>query len=351
MSKVNQSETGSFNTFLPEGCKLCQIGAKMVLFVTGICPRDCFYCPVSMERRIEVAYANERLVNSDQDILEEARQMDALGTGITGGEPLLRLGDVLHYIRLLKSEFGKEHHIHLYTSLAPDRETIAMLAEAGLDEIRFHPPVDLWSNIEESNYPRSIEYAKDHGIKVGIEVPAIEGIENIAHLSRNIDCFLNLNELEFSDSNVEGMKLRGFVLESDISNAVEGSQELARKIIPLAGKMHFCSSTYKDAVQLRERLIRIAQNTARDFDDITEDGTIIYGKIICEDKSSMQSIIECFLEQGVPDEMMETMVSGIETAWWILEDLAELIRQNTDEMFIMERYPFEKGLIVEKMPV
>lgn len=351
MSELNQSETGSFNTFLPEGCKLCQIGAKMVLFVTGICPRDCFYCPVSFERRTEVVYANERLVNSDQDIIDEARQMDALGTGITGGEPLLKLKDVLHYIRLLKSEFGKEHHIHLYTSIGPERETIVMLAEAGLDEIRFHPPADIWSKIEESNYARSIGYAKDLGLQVGIEVPAIDGIEKLADFTRKSECFLNLNELEFSDSNAEEMKQQGFMLESDISNAVAGSQEIARKIIPIAGKMHFCSSTYKDAVQLRERLIRIARNTARDFDDITEDGTIVYGEVVCKDKSSIQKVIECLLEQEVPEEMIDTTACGIETAWWILEDLAELIRENTDEMFIVERYPFEKGLIVEKMPV
>ncbi|TGC08493.1 radical SAM protein [Methanolobus halotolerans] len=351
MSEVSQSEIGSFNTFLSEGCKLCQKGAKMVLFVTGICPRNCFYCPVSHEKRTEVVYANERLVNSDQDIIKEARQMDALGTGITGGEPLLRPEDILHYIKLLKDEFGKEHHIHLYTSLTPDRETVGRLAEAGLDEIRFHPPADIWTNIKKSRYARSIEYAKDYALQVGVEVPAIEGIDKIAEFTRSVDCFLNLNELEFSDSNAEDMKLRGFVLENDISNAVAGSQELARKIIPVAGKMHFCSSVYKDAIQLRERLIRIARNTARDFDDITDDGTIIYGKIICENDISMQKIIECLREHEVPDDMMKSTPGGIETAWWILEDLAELVRQNAGEIFIVERYPFEKGLIVEKIPV
>ncbi|WP_406658086.1 radical SAM protein [Methanolobus sp. ZRKC2] len=351
MSELSQSETGSFNTFLSEGCKLCQLGAKMVLFVTGICPRNCFYCPVSHERRNEVVYANERLINSDRDIIEEARQMDALGTGITGGEPLLKLKEVLHYIRVLKSEFGKDHHIHLYTSLAPERDVIVRLADAGLNEIRFHPPADLWDSIEESNYSMSIECAKENGLQVGIEIPAIEGVEKIADFTRKMDCFLNLNELEFSDSNAEDMKLHGFTLQNDISNAVEGSRELARTIVPVASKMHFCSSTYKDAVQLRKRLIRIAQNTARDFDEITEDGTIIYGQVICKDERTMQKVIDCFLEQGIPDELVKITESGIETAWWVLEDLAELLRQKTDEMYIIERYPFEKGLIVEKMPV
>ncbi len=323
----------------------------MVLFVTGICPRDCFYCPVSIERRNEVLYANERPVSSDRDIIEEARQMDALGTGITGGEPLLRLENVLHYIELLKSEFGKEHHIHLYTSLAPEKETIEKLAEAGLDEIRFHPPVDMWGEIRKSKYSRSIAHSKEQGLDVGIEIPAIDGIEKVAEFAKECDCFLNLNELEFSDSNAEKMKNKGFVLESDLSNAVDGSREIANRIVPIAGKTHFCSSTYKDAVQLRERLIRIARNVARDFDEITDDGTIIYGEITCLNDSCRENVRQYFMEEEVPEDMSEITESGLQTAWWILEELADMIRENTDEMFIVERYPFEKGLIVEKIPV
>ncbi|MDP2216920.1 MAG: radical SAM protein [Methanolobus sp.] len=353
MSNLNQTESGSFHTYLSEGCKLCQQGAKMVLFITGVCPRDCFYCPVSVERKKDATYANERSVSCDQDVLEEARLMDALGTGITGGEPLLVPERVLHYMRLLKSEFGKGHHIHLYTSLAPDEDTMSRLAEAGLDEIRFHPPVAMWSVLDTSPYARSIRFARKCNIMAGIEIPAIEGIDKVALFAREMDCFLNMNELEFSDSNARDMKLKGFVLEGDISNAVAGSMELTRRIFSEdnTGKVHFCSSTYKDAVQLRERLLRVARNTARAFDDTTEDGTVVYGQIICKDAMAAQKVTELLIEQEIPPEMVETNEVSVETAWWILEDVAEMVREITNNMSIVERYPFENGLVVERIPL
>jgi hypothetical protein len=279
--------------------------------------------------------------------------MDALGTGITGGEPLLVPERVLHYIRLLKSEFGKGHHIHLYTSLAPDEDTVSKLAEAGLDEIRFHPPVATWSVLDTSPYARSISFARKCNITAGIEIPAIEGIDKVALFAREMDCFLNMNELEFSDSNARDMKLKGFVLEGDISNAVAGSMELTRYIFSEdnTGKVHFCSSTYKDAVQLRERLLRVARNTARAFDDTTEDGTVVYGQIICKDAMAAQKVAELLIEQEIPPEMVETNELSVETAWWILEDIAEMVREFTNNLSIVERYPFENGLVVERIPL
>jgi pyruvate formate-lyase activating enzyme-like uncharacterized protein len=308
---------------------------------------------VSEERRKDLTYANEKLVNSDTDVLEEARRMNALGTGITGGEPLIRLEKVIHYIKLLKSEFGINHHIHLYTSIAPDEETIHMLESAGLDEIRFHPPVDIWSELENSNYPQSIKAAKASKILTGIEIPSIEGAEKVVDLARELDCFINLNELEFSDSNAEKMKDMGYRLETEISNAVEGSIDVSKDINETDSniKMHFCSSTYKDAVQLRERLIRIAENTARVFDEITDEGTIVYGHIICDDEQSAMELARTVLEQGIEKEAIQIIDCSIETSWGILEQIADDIRDFTKEMFIIERYPFEHGLIVEKIPI
>ncbi|MFQ6055458.1 MAG: radical SAM protein, partial [Methanosarcinales archaeon] len=266
--KITLDFTGSFYTYLSSGCKICQLGAKMVLFVTGLCNKNCFYCPISTEKKNkDVVFANEVRVKSDQDIIKEARSMDALGTGITGGEPLLKLNRVLHYINLLKSEFGEKHHIHLYTAIAPNKNTLELLSKYGLDEIRFNPPIELWNNINNSKFKKSIQIAKQLIPEVGIEIPSIHPIPEIIKLITQMDIFLNLNELEYSDTNFLQLKNKGFKLKNEVSNAVSGSDDIAKEIIntyPLNFKpyplIHFCSSRYKDAVQLRERLKRKAKN-------------------------------------------------------------------------------------------
>ncbi len=323
----------------------------MVLFVTGICPKDCFYCPVSEERRADETYANERKVLSDIDVLDEARQMDAMGTGITGGEPLLKPEKVLHYISLLKNEFGPEHHIHMYTSMTPDAELMEKLSKAGLDEIRFHPPVKLWDKLDDTSYADSIVLAKKLEIEAGIEIPSIEGADKVAFFANKNECFLNLNELEFSDTNADAMKSKGYTLRDDLSNAVKGSEEYATEISSNYENIHFCSSSYKDAVQLRKRLIRIAENTARPFDEISEDGTIFYGQIECIESVDREFVTEELSQMEVPPEMIEIGGNCIDIAWWILEDIAESIRDTKRKLYIIERYPFKEGLIVEKIPL
>jgi len=358
MEIITEDETGSFYNYLPEGCQFCQQGAKLVLFVTGLCPKSCFYCPLSDERRgKDLVFANERPVINDADLLEEAKLMDALGAGITGGEPLLKIDRVLHYISLLKSSFGKEHHIHLYTAMAPDRETLEKLAKAGLDEIRFHPPQEIWDKLEQSPYSKAVQNAKDLEILAGIEIPALEGAEKVAVFAEKEGIFLNLNELEFSENNAEALLGRGFVLESDTSNAVAGSLEHAKAALSTCKKAHFCSSSYKDAVQLRKRLQRIAKNTGREFDEVTEDGTLMYGVIEGEDRMAREMVEKLLQELEVPKELFETKENSIEIAWWVLEELNEDIKEKLEackaraRLFVIERYPLEDGMVVELIPL
>ncbi len=344
-----ETESGSFYNYLSSGCKFCRDGAKMVLFVTGLCHRDCFYCPVSEEKQQnDVTFANERPIFSHEDILCEAHSMQALGTGITGGEPLLVLERVLGHIKLLKDEFGPEHHIHLYTASTPSREILEQLHSTGLDEIRFHPDIDTWDRLDCSNLATSIEEAKTVGLDVGIEIPSLPGAQQVADFALKHSIFLNLNELEFSQTNSQAMNQHGFSTLNDEGCAVAGSREKAEGIIEQCAGLHtnFCSSGFKDRVQLRKRLLRTAQTTAREFDEVTPDGTLLFGVL----EGEVESIIGLLEQLDVPGNLYECTRVRVELGWWVLEDIADEI-DSAFSAWYEECYPTYGRMVVEKTPL
>ncbi len=144
---MNEKDFGSNYSYISNGCKYCKIGSKMVLFITGLCYQNCFYCPIGIHKKNkDIIYANEYQITNKQETLDVSLEMNALGVGITGGEPLLKFNRVIDYINYYKKEFGKSYHIHLYTSTAPSLVQLKKLAKHGLDEIRLHPPYYLWKH-------------------------------------------------------------------------------------------------------------------------------------------------------------------------------------------------------------
>ncbi len=323
---------------LSPGCVLCHLGAKMVLFVTGRCRRTCWYCPLSRERKgRDVVFANERQVSSPSEAIEVAESMSALGTGVTGGEPLIELDRVVEYCRSLKEHFGPDHQIHLYTGLAPDEITLRRL-QGLVDEIRLHPPHEVWPCILETDFARSAVLARERGFLIGIEVPALPGIEDLAAALPLLD-FLNINELEWGETCANAMRDRGLELEDGVHNAVKGARQWAER---LAGdpKVHFCSSVFKDSVQLRERLKRIAANTARPFEEVTDDGTVVYGVL------EPEGAVDGFLE-GLDDDEYAVFEGRIEMAWWVLTEHGAGL---PGKKYVVERYP-NGGMVVEVTPL
>jgi len=337
---------------MPKGCQLCTKGAKLVLFVTGMCGRGCYYCPLSERRRDkDVTYANERPVKSKRDIIKEAELIDALGTGLTGGDPSLRFGRVLSYIRLLKRRFGKNHHIHMYCGGDLSIEQLRKLKRAGLDELRFHT----WS-------AKPVEQALKVGIRAGVEIPAIPGtFRRTTKLFRELDrircTFVNLNEMEFSDTNLVELKARGFKIKSDESMAVKGSEEFARKVLNWAARnthlnIHYCPSALKDNVQLRNRLRRRAKNVARPHEVINEDGLLVKGIIhgLPDDKLTAvrRRLIRSY---KIPKELVviDWEKHRLEMAWQVAESLAKL--EPGLKFGLVEEYPTHDRLETMFVPL
>jgi pyruvate formate-lyase activating enzyme-like uncharacterized protein len=264
------------NEELPRGCQLCVKGKKLVLFITGVCTKSCYFCPLSEKKfHKDVIYANERPINELKEIIEEAKISSAQGAGITGGDPLTKLDRTLEAIKLLKQEF-KNFHIHLYTPLDLVTEDILkQLEEAGLDEIRFHPDLDdnkLWHKIKFKT-----------NMSKGIEIPCIpnKDLKKLIEFAKNYVEFFNLNELEYADATHNKLAELGYETKDEFSYGVKGSEETALKILNEFPdlKIHYCTTRLKDSVQMMNRIKLRAKNAKRSFDILTTDGTLIRGSI------------------------------------------------------------------------
>jgi hypothetical protein len=335
---------------LPRGCYYCTRGSKLVLFVTGKCNKNCWYCTISEKRwQKSVTLANEREVKSDKEIIEEAKLIDAEGVGITGGEPLLNLEKTVHFIKLLKKRFGKKFHIHLYTGRSDLTEKeLKKLYDAGLDEIRFHLQYD-WNAIK-----KVLKFHWDVGMEVPVIPENFELLKKLILLCENSGVkFLNLNELEFSDRNVKPLTKKGYEVKNNEPTAVKNSEDIANKLLEFAKEytkklnVHYCSAATKNIYQLKKRWIRRANNIKKDYEVVDDDGFIEKG--IIEIKNPKRILKELMRKYKIENKLMKIKNSRVETTIHIAKMLAK--KEKDLKCFMVKEIPIDKPWEVERWPL
>ena len=367
-SKILESKGNTFylkGRNIPKGCQFCLKGAKVVLFLNGFCqkPDHCsWYCPISEERKGKNnTFADEIQVFSNDDLLIEITKINAKGMSITGGEPLLKsnLEKTLDYIKYVKTIKGKKFHIHLYTNGNNFNESIAeKLAEAGLDEIRFHPPKNKWEHIK---------FALNKGMSVGAEVPVIptqeytKYLENlILYLDKIGAEFINLNEFEICYPNSQYLKEKGFKLKKDTIAAVENSKETAMALIKRLApktslKIHFCTIRAKDYHQLKNRYLRRANTIKLPYEDLTDEGLLIYALI--EGSEDILAVVKTLMVSKfkIPKELISIEKNNIKLPYYIAltDKFIEFLDDKKLEGFIEEIIPFRGKYcqITERTPL
>lgn len=362
-----KNQSAYINSISP-ACKQCAQGSKMVLLVTGLCSSSCFYCPISQQKQgKDVIYADEWKLDSEENvdvIITEAKTINASGAGITGGDPLHVWQRVCRYIRLLKNEFGDSFHIHLYTSGLHNADHLSEIISAGVDEIRFHPLPQTWESIENSPLAAVIDSVTREPVDVAIEIPSIPSMENqLLHLISWADSqkvnWINLNELEFSETNMDALLGKGYHVKGPLSDAVQGSQETAFQVLQACANhdlslgVHYCSVSFKDGIQLRNRLQRRANIIKQPYDVITDDGTLVRGIIIHPTIPLPQIIQQIQEKHHVPSKYMsiDNKNHRVLIAPWIIEKISKNLTEQGYQCFIVEEYPTADHLEVERIPL
>jgi len=323
-----------FGNEIPDGCKYCIKGEKLVLFVTGKCLRNCFYCSLSKNRKNKnVIFANEKKCKNIKEIIEEAKKAKALGAGITGGDPLLCLKDVIKYTKCLKREFGKKFHIHIYIPTQKVNEkNILQLYNSGIDEIRFHPNL---VNFNKKDIEK-IKIARRFKWKVGMEIPAIPSLEKnvfkaILELKNHLD-FLNINEFEISDTNFS-VVTQNYKINKD-TYTIKNSKKSAFKILQFCKKLnvifpiHFCTAKTKNLFQYRNRIKRYALNLKKSYEVLTEDYNLVRAELCPKNKKDKTKKVSMDFALKNKDKL-----------------------KNKFRIFLVEQMPTSDGLIIQKQEI
>jgi hypothetical protein len=339
---------------IPEGCKHCVKGRKLVLFISGVCSRNCFYCSLSEKRKNkDIIWANERRCKNIREVIEEIKESNADSAGITGGDPLLHLGRTIKFAKELKMEFGKKFHIHIY--LPTDLVTWEKLNRLSkvIDEIRFHPA--FLSKATKNNLNEIIKkdlekvkialnfWKKEN---IGCELPLLpDKKESIFEFIRRATAFIgfvNLNEFEISDTNFD-VVTRNYKLNKDtytIAGSVESGKWILKQIEKekLKIKVHVCTAKTKNVYQY---LNRLKLHKILPYGKKTEDGTVIYLAISSGNLNNLRKELE---KQGIKEIYFDKKKRRI-----ILSPLAALkvLKMKKYKLIGVEEFPTHEALETE----
>ncbi len=265
---------------LPRGCQLCVKGEKSVLFVTGMCSRNCFYCPLSdLRKNKDVSYANERKFEDVSQLIKEIKLSNSKGCSLTGGDPLIKLDKTILFAKTLKKEFGKKFHIHIYLSTKlVDEKNLRELSKC-VDEVRFHP--NLQNSIDAEIKKISLAKGLWARKNIGIELPMFPNqSKQIFRFIKKVSpyiSFVSFNELEVGEYSEKTMNRKyktnkdGYTVKSSINEGEKLIKKLEKEKLHL--NIHLCTAELKNWHQYKNRL---KKHAIFPFSKKTSDGTIIY---------------------------------------------------------------------------
>ena len=182
-----------FSDTYSEGCRSCQAGRWVCIFLTYRCNAECPSCPSPVKQKdtIVSVFGNDPSV-----ILRYVKSKPFTGISFSGGECFLVFERLLEWLTYFKKRLPGLYYWTYTNGLSADEKKLQKLADAGLNEIRF--------NIAATHYrsPLILERIKASVLlfqKVAIEVPSIpadfeELVDVLPFVDRMGVDYLNVHE-------------------------------------------------------------------------------------------------------------------------------------------------------------
>ncbi len=246
---------------LSQGCKLCQQGKWLCIFITYKCTAGCDFCPAPFtDDKIHSGFGDNK-----EQILEYLKKNEFDGISFSGGDPFLVYDRMLEWLKYFKKHLPHYYYWVYTNGLAVNETKLKTLANNGMDEIRF--------NIAATNYLslkvwEQIKLARKHFSHVAIEIPSIKNdFEKLCEALKKaneigID-YLNLHDYIISEKEMHQTsgRVNNFLLnkttilkyaESSIGNTFEVKKHSKSNRFNFG--INHCSMQQKEEQMLQRRL-------------------------------------------------------------------------------------------------
>ncbi len=261
---------------LSPGCKLCAQGEWSCLFINNKCNASCFYCPSSQNDLSEPS-TQSFVFQEPISFIAYLERFGFKGASLSGGEPFLTFDKTLKFAKAIKNHFGSNLHLWLYTNgILADEHKLNLLAEAGLDEIRF--------DIGATGYnTQKVALAVGRIPTVTVEIPAVDleklkcVCKELAHLGVN---HLNLHQLRATPYNVERIIKKDFHFIHGPKVLVAESEIIALECIKyvldneISLPVNYCSFVFKNSHQTKAARLRANEEFLKPHEELTRAGFI-----------------------------------------------------------------------------
>ncbi len=271
-------QTKSYHHRVSDGCSLCGKGLWSCLFITNKCNAHCFYCP-SSQLKDETPATQSLTFETAESYAGYINRFGFKGVSFSGGEPLLFFDRTLHYLKTVRKMCSPDLYIWMYTNgILASEEKFRLLAEAGLNEIRF--------DIGATGYRLDkVKMAKGIIPNITIEIPAIpEKKEKLKQLLPEMIAAgvtnLNLHQLRLTKHNAPKLLQHNYSLIHAEQPVVLGSELAALDILNYARTnnielgINYCSFYFKNRYQPAGFRRMLAEAIATPGQVITEKGFI-----------------------------------------------------------------------------
>jgi pyruvate formate-lyase activating enzyme-like uncharacterized protein len=317
---------------ISKGCRLCGEGEWSCLFVTGKCNANCFYCP-AVQDKDETPQTQKLLFERPDVYAEYINKFNFKGVSFSGGEPLLVFDRTLEFIKTVRAKCDPSIYIWMYTNgiLATD-EKFKLLADAGLDEIRF--------DLGAVNYnPKVLKNAAKFIKHVTVEIPAVPDEKDTLLALLPTLCEygvtnLNLHQLRLTEYNAPKLLQKEYTYLHGEQPVVAESELTALEVIDFVREnnlpigVNYCNFQFKNRFQKAGFRTKMANVLVKSKEEITENGFIrlieaevdgTFSSILLlelnENRSSITKIRITYLGR-----VLENLVAKHETEFYKIEN-------------------------------